>query len=313
MDRFGELKVFVRVVEDGSFSAAGRSLSLTPSTVSKLIGRMEDRLGVMLFRRSARTASLTPEGTTFHEAALRALEALEATETALFAGRVAPDTLRVRSMPSFAVSQLAPVIPAFLDLHPELRLEVLLTMEPGNLLEHGIDVAIHVGPLEDSSLVAHRFASTRWLMCAAPSYLAARGVPGSPADLAHHDCLSFLPDIPARAWAVRGPGAKVLPLRMRGHIMSNHGEMLLELARRGAGIVQLCEFQVAGDLRAGTLVEVLPEHNTGDRDPISAVYRSRRHLSPRIRVFLDFLTATFSRSADWRPRDEEVRPHAVAV
>ena len=144
MDRYGELKVFVRVVEDGNFSAASRSLSLTPSAVSKLIARLEDRVGAMLFRRSGREVSLTAEGRSFHEAALRAIEALEETETAVVASRI-QDTLRVRSMPSFATAQLAAVLPAFHRLNPGLRLEVVLTMEPGNLLENGADVAIHVG------------------------------------------------------------------------------------------------------------------------------------------------------------------------
>lgn len=298
MDRYGELKVFVRVVEDGNFSAASRSLSLTPSAVSKLIARLEDRVGAMLFRRSGREVSLTAEGRSFHEAALRAIEALEATETAVVASRI-QDTLRVRSMPSFATAQLAAVLPAFHRLNPGLRLEVVLTMEPGNLLENGADVAIHVGALADSSLVAHRFAGTRWLMCAAPSYLARRGTPQQPDDLARHDCLGFLSNIPARPWAVRGGDGRVRTLRPRGPVMANHGEMLLELARRGAGIVQLTEFQVARDLRAGHLVEVLPAFNTREIDPISAVYRSRRHLSPRIRVFVDFLTTVFAGHEDW--------------
>lgn len=300
MDRYGELQVFARVVDEGNFSAAARSLSLTPSAVSKLVARVEDRVGATLFRRDGRSVALTAEGRAFHAAALRAIEAMEAAETALLADHVASDTLRVRSMPSFAVSQLAAVVPEFCRLHPALKLELLLSMDPGNLLEGGVDVAIFVGPLADSALVAHRFAAMRWIICAAPGYLARRPAPRRPADLVHHECLGFLPDIPARAWTARDRGGAPRRLRLNARITVNQAQILLELARQGAGVVQLAEFQVADDLRAGRLVELFPESQDPTPDPISAVYATKRHLSPRIRVFLDFLDRAFAgREAGW--------------
>ena len=294
MDRHGELLVFIRVVEDGNFSVAGRNLSLTPSAVSKSIARIEDRLGLPLFRRSGRSVALTPEGEVFHRAALNAIAAFEATEASVRRGYVAHDTLRIRSMPGFAVSQLASRIPDFCRLHPALRLEIILTMEPGNLLEGGVDVAIHVGPLEDSSMIAHRFTSTRWIICASPAYLAERGEPTEAADLAKHECLNFLPGIPAKPWTLIADATAAQTARVNSRILSNHGAMLLALARVGAGIVQLTELQIEQDLRSGTLVELFKDRRTHDTDPIYAVYRSKRHLSPRIRVFLDFLDTSFS-------------------
>lgn len=300
MDRHGELLVFNRVVEDGNFSVAGRNMSLTPSAVSKSIARIENRLGVVLFRRSGRSVALTPEGEAFHEAAVNAIEAFEAIDASVRPGHAARDILRIRSMPGFAVSQLAPRIPAFCKMHPALRLEIVLTMEPGNLLEGGVDVAIHVGALEDSSMVAHRFASTRWVICASPAYLAEHGEPLNMADLARHECLNFLPGIPTKPWTLTTDGASAQAGQLSSRILSNHGAMLLALARVGAGIVQLTNLQIEQDLRSGALIELFKGRRTHDVDPIYAVYRSKRHLSPRIRVFLDFLDVSFSRKgSEW--------------
>lgn len=294
MDRFGEMLVFVRAVEDGGFSAAGRSLTMTPSAISKLIGRLEHRLGVTLFHRSSRVPTLTEEGKTFYASALRAVEAVEEAETSVFGGKAARGTLRIRSMPSFATHQLAPLVPAFRRLHPALRLDFVLSMDAGNLLDGGVDVAIHVGELADSSLVANRFASTRWIICAAPAYLAARGTPKHPADLAAHECLNFPSNVPWSIWGVRAADETTQRLRPSSSISANTGQMLFAMARAGAGIVRLAEFHIADDLRTGRLIELLREHHTGSEDPIYALYSTRRYLSQRIRVFINFLENNFS-------------------
>lgn len=303
MDRYGELVVFTRAVADGGFSAAARSLSLTPSAVSKLVSRLEDRLAVRLFSRSSRQVVLTPEGEAFYAAALRAIDAVEEADLAVAPGNLLGETLRIRSMPTFGASQLAPLIPAFRRQHPSLRIEVHLRMEPGNLLEGGMDAAIHVGHLTDSSLVAKRFASTRWVICASPGYLAAHGTPRTPADLARHECLNFVPSMPASVWTVGGTGQASRQLKIASNVVSNQGQMLLELARADLGIVRLAEFHVMEDLVQGRLIELFPDHQSLEEDPIYAVYHGRRHLSPRLRVFLDFLDASFAGSPPrWRRR-----------
>lgn len=299
MNRFSEMLVFVRAVEDGGFSAAARNLALTPSAVSKLVARIEDRLGVLLFRRAHRKTILTPEGETFYKAALAAIEAVEAADLSVFSGRAAHDTLRVRSMPIFATAALAPHIPAFCRLHPTLRVEIQLRIDPGRLLEDGMDVAIHVGSLQDSSLVARRFASTRWIVCASPGYIAAHGEPAHPSELAKHTCLNFLPSMEASTWTVRGDARPSRPLRIESRVLSNQASMLIELARADLGIVRLAELQVSDDLAAGRLVELFPAHQSHEEDPIWAVYQSRRHLSPRVRAFLDFLDVAFSDPLPW--------------
>lgn len=294
MDRYGEMLVFIRAVEDGSFSAAGRNLSLTPSTVSKLVARIERRLGVMLFQRSRRSPVLTVDGEAYYAAALRAVEAVQEAETVLQRGNSLDDVLRVRSMPTFAVSQLAQHIPTFRARYPKLRLDIQLSLEHRNLLEGGIDVAIHVGGLPDSSLVAHRFTSTRWIICAAPDYLRRHGTPQTPDMLAEHACLNFAPSLTASQWFVKGPGNKPRRLKVHGDVLTNQGQMLLEIARAGGGIVRLAEFHVIDDLRAGHLVALFPEHQALEQDPIYAVYEGRRHLSHRVRAFIAFLDETFS-------------------
>jgi DNA-binding transcriptional LysR family regulator len=155
-------------MEDGSFSAAARNLDLTPSAVSKVIARIESRLGMPLFRRGHREIALTPEGETYCQAARAAVDAVDAADAAVFSGTVTQETLRVRSMPIFAQKALVPVLPRFRASHPKLRLEIHLRIDPGNLLDDGMDVAVHVGHLEDSRQVAMRFSRTRWIICAAP-------------------------------------------------------------------------------------------------------------------------------------------------
>jgi DNA-binding transcriptional LysR family regulator len=294
MDRYGELVAFTRAVTEGGFSAAAFSLSLTPSAVSKLVSRLEDRLGVRLFSRSSRQVALTAEGETFYAAALRAIEAVEEADLAVAPGNLLGETLRIRSAPTFATAQLAPLVPAFRRPQPSLRIEVHLRMEPGNLLEGGMDVAIHVGHLADTSLVARRFASTRWVICASRGYLAAHGTPRTPADLTRHECLNFVPSLPSPVWTVRGAGRAARQLKVSSNIVSNQGQMLLELARADVGVVRLAEFHVVEDLVQGRLVELFPDHQSLDEDPMYAIYHGRRHLSPRLRVFLDFLDVSFA-------------------
>ncbi len=295
MNRYAEMLVLIRAVKDGSFSAAARNLGCTPSAVSKAVARIEDRLGVLLFSRTHRAISLTREGEAFYAAALEAIAAVESADAAVTGGVIPEDILRVRAMPIFAQTALAPHVPEFCRRHPRLKLEIHLRIDPGHLLDDGMDVAIQVGQLKDSSLVARRFASTRWIICASPAYLAAQGAPASPDDLAAHSCLNFIPSIAASTWLV-GDAA---PVKVASRVTANQASMLMELARTGLGIVRLTELQVADDLAAGRLVELFPEHQCLEEDPIFAVYESRRHLSARVRTFLDFLDETFS-EPPWR-------------
>jgi DNA-binding transcriptional LysR family regulator len=300
MNRYVEMQVFVRAAEDGSFSAAARNLGLTPSAVSKLIARMEDRLGVLLFRRAHRTVQLTQEGESFYHAAQAAIEAVETADAAVFSGSAAQQILRVRSMPIIGQMILATKIAEFSRRHPNLGIELQLRIDPGHLLDDGMDVAINVGHLKDSSLIAMPFSSTRWIICAAPAYIAAHGAPAHPDELAHHTCLNFISSITASTWAVRSDDDAARPLPIKSRILSNQASVLIEFARAGLGIARLIEVQVADDLAQGRLVELFPEHQCHDEDPILAVYQSRRHLSSRVRAFVDFLRTSFPDPPPWQ-------------
>lgn len=300
MNRYVEMQVFVRAAEDGNFSAAARNLSLTPSAVSKLIARMEDRLGVLLFRRSHRTIQLTQEGESFYHAAQAAIEAVETADAAVFSGSAAQQTLRIRSMPIFGQLVLATKVAEFCRLHPNLAVEIQLRIDPTHLLDDGMDVAIHVGHLKDSSLIAMPFSSTRWIICAAPAYLAEHGSPSHPDDLVHHTCLNFVTSIAASKWTVRSDTDLAKPIAVKSRILSNQASVLIEFARAGLGIARLIEVQVADDLATGRLIELFPEHQCREEDPILAVYQSRRHLSSRIRAFVDFLRTSFPDPPPWQ-------------
>ena len=300
MNRYTEMQVFVRAAEDGSFSAAARNLAITPSAVSKLISRMEERLGVLLFQRAHRNIVMTPEGELFYQAALAAIEAVEAADATIFSGRVGRETLKIRSMPIFGQTVLARKLPDFCRQHPHLQVELQLRIDPGPLLDEGTDVTIHVGHLNDSSLVATRFASTRWIICASPSYIAEFGAPSHPDDLVRHACLNFFSSIAASTWTVRGEDGLSTPLSVKSRVRSNQASVIIELARSGLGIARLIEVQIADDLAQGTLVELFPEHQCPEEHPIYAVYQSRRLLSNRVRVFLDFLKTALPDPPPWR-------------
>ncbi|ONG53781.1 hypothetical protein BKE38_11485 [Pseudoroseomonas deserti] len=295
MDRLAEMRVFVRAVEDGGFSAAGRALSLTPSAVSKLVARLENRLGVVLFNRSLRSLALTPEGEAFYPAALQALAAVEEAEARAQGGRLTGEVLRIRSVPTFAIHLLAPLVPEFRRQHPGLRLEFVLGNEPGNLLEGGVDLAISIGELPDSSLVARRVTTMRWIICASPRYLAEHGTPKTPAELAEHECLNFNKRMPWSTWSFRGADHSVSRIPARGGVTANQGQMLMALAVAGVGIARLADFQIREALSEGKLVRLFPEQEPRMEEAIYAVHQGRRHPSPRLRFFLDFLEEEFSR------------------
>ena len=285
-----DIAVFLQVVDDGDFSAAARSLSQTPSAISKAIGRLEDHLGRRLLQRSSRSMRLTSEGERFGEAARHVLEAMQEAEAV---GKAPPSgTLRIRCIPTFARYQLAPVMPRFQQQHASLQIEFILSNERAASLDDGADIAIASGDLPSSSLIARRIATSRWLTCASPGYLAAHGTPQSPAQLRDHACLNFSMPTQWNRWA----GADS---RIQAKMLANQGDMLLALARADAGIVRLAEFHISEDLRAGRLVALFPGLPPDKEESIYVLYQDRRNLSPRIAVFLAFLNQTFA-NPPWR-------------
>jgi DNA-binding transcriptional LysR family regulator len=292
-DRIRELDIFLRVTEESSFSAAARALDCNPSTISKLIQRLEDRLGVRLFHRTSRALALTPEGERFLEGAQKVIDALEDAENVIGQSKIeASGVLRINSALTFAQSRLVPLMPEFLARNPQLRIEFVLTASPLDLFEHQIDVSLQVGHVPDSSLVAKRLATTRWVICAAPSYLKKRGIPQTLDDLSQHNCLNFLPGSYLSQWTVR-KGAATVNLDVKGNIGANSGEILRSLVSTGLGIARLSEFNVGAEIAAGRLVRLLPDFEMDLGEPVFAIYASKRNISHRLKVFLDFLDEKF--------------------
>ena len=293
VNRSGELEVFVRVTEQGGFSAAARALRMTPSAVSKLIGRLEARLGVRLVNRSTRSLQLTAEGAAFYERAVQILGDLDTAEREAAAGASPRGSLRVNANVAFGRRHLAPLIPDFLARHPEVSIDLVLTDTVVDLMEQRADVAIRVGPLRESRLVARKLGESRVVVVASPAYLARHGTPRSPADLVGHNLLGFSFARLVEGWPFRGPDGGIVSVTPAGNALAGDGETMLALVLAGLGLARLSLFQTQEDIATGRLVPVLEDFNPGDREPIHAIFVGQGgHLPARVRAFLDYLAAT---------------------
>lgn len=294
MERSGEMEVFVRVVLKGGFSAAARSLGLTPSAVSKLIGRLEARLGTRLLVRTTRALTLTDEGAGYFEAAQRILRDIEQADEAASGGAVRGSLAINASLP-FGRLFVAPAIPSFRSRYPQLSVSLSFTDDVVDLMAQQADVAIRVGTLPDSALIARKLAEGRRVVCAAPSYLARRGTPQTPSALQHHDCLGFNFRRAGAAWPMT-EGGEVFEQPVSGPVLVNNGETLRQMALAGAGIARLGRFHVADDIARGTLVPLLEPFNPGDLEPIHAIHLGGGPTPARVRAFIDHLAARVAAS-----------------
>ncbi|MDC8748311.1 LysR family transcriptional regulator [Xanthomonas campestris] len=288
MDNYSQLLAFIWSVECGSFSAAARIHKMTPSAVSKLITRLENRLQVRLFQRGSRVLTLTEEGAAYLHSAKAVVDAMQEADSLAEAlpSRVS-GTLRLHTMTSFAKHQILPWLPEFLDLYPALDVDIQVGAQFVDHFEQGLDIAIHSGVLQSSSRIAKRIGQTQWLICASPRYLAAHGSPSVPADLATHRCFNFSFISPWNKWSFLQDGEGVsVPIAARASF--TQGDLLRDMALSDAGIVKLADFHVGLDIKAGTLVRLLETFNPNVVEPIYLLYADRKHLSPRIRVFVDF-------------------------
>ncbi len=291
-NRFAEMEVFTRVVEQGGFSAAARASNLTPSAVSKLVARLERRLGVRLLVRTTRKLQLTPEGAAFYERCARILDEIATAEQEAAAGAAPRGRLRVNASVHFAMAHLLPLVPAFLAVHPQMSIEVTVTDRVVDLLEERADVAIRVGPMRDSRLVARKIAKGGAMVVASPAYLERAGTPRTPEDLARHNMLGFTFTRIVEGWPFLDGKGGIVSVPPRGNAQVSDGEAMHTLALAGLGLARLAEFQVRADVAAGRLVPVLEHLNPGDAIDVHAVYvGGSGPLSARIRAFVDFLAA----------------------
>lgn len=299
MDRLSEIEAFVKVVEAHSFSEAARRLRLSKSVVSRQIAALESQLGVRLFHRTTRSMALTEAGRSYYERAARILTDLEDANLSVSQLQSAPrGRLRINAPMSFGFQHLAPALADFLFRYPEVEVDMTLTDRFVDLVDEGFDIAVRIGSLTDSSLVARRLAPIRRVICASPAYLRARGVPDTPDDLKAHDCLCNSNVSLVREWRFIRPDAQPWPVEVRGRLSANNGDTLKAAALKGLGLVNLPSFIVGSDLQAGTLVTVLDQY-VAQNLSLNAVYPHSRHLSPKVRAFVDFLAERFGPRPYW--------------
>jgi LysR family transcriptional regulator for bpeEF and oprC len=288
------LAIFVKVAEHRSFAQAARSLGITQSGVSNAISRLEDRLGVRLLARTTRRVNLTEDGAALLDRCQRILADLEEAETVLSRARATPTgRLRIDMPVSFGRLQIMPLLGAFRAQYPDISLALSFTDRYVDLVEEGIDIAIRMGALQDSSLIARRMTQTRFRVYGAPAYFAAHGRPRTPEDLAHHNCLAFTSRETRliREWRFRRDGTD-LTLTPRGDLSFTDGAAICAAACAGYGLVQMHDYYSDAPLAAGLLEPVLTRFEPA-ADPIWLVYPSTRHLAPKVRIFVDFVTAQF--------------------
>ncbi len=303
MDNLAAMQVFVSVVETGGLSSAGRALGLAPSSVSRRIGELEDVLGVGLLQRTTRKMSLTEAGEIYYERSRDIMRAVEEATLAVTEKRASPSgILRLTVPASVARLHVAPAVAAFQAQYPAVRVVMSVTDRMADIVGEGLDVAIRVGQLEDSSLVARKVGESRRLVCAAPSYLKQASRPRRPEELADHACLTFRAHPGSNPWRFRD-GKEATEVSVTGPFFADDGETLVAAACAGLGLILVPEWLVGIEIGRGRLVEVLAGHSP---DPattaLHAVTAPGPYTAPKVRQFVDFLAERFSRDYAWRER-----------
>ncbi|WP_372424991.1 LysR family transcriptional regulator [Salinarimonas chemoclinalis] len=295
MDRLGDLDVFARIVAARSMSAAGRELGLSPAVVSKRMRRLEERLGVRLLQRTTRSLALTEAGRGFHERVVAILASVEEAEAWAMSGAAEPrGLLRVSAPTSFGRMHVAPHLVRFLDAHPQVTLDLALSDAFVDVVAEGLDLAIRIADLSDSSLVAKKLAPSHRVLVATPGYLATHGTPADLDALARHTLLVHgTPE-----WRLDGPDGP-RTVRITSPLRTNSSEVVREAVLSGAGIALRSTWDVGPELKSGALVRVLPAWRSSARVAIHAVYPSRRHLEQKTRAFIDFLERLYGPTPYW--------------
>jgi DNA-binding transcriptional LysR family regulator len=294
MDRFQEMRVFAAVVDAGSFVAASEALNMSKAAVSRIVSELELRLGVRVLHRTTRRISLTTEGEIFLVRCRELLAGVDEAEAEITArSGQAVGLLKVSAPFSFGVLRLAPLWGKFLDAHPGLQLEITLSDRFVDLVDEGIDVAVRIARMQSSSIVSRQLSSTRMILCASPRYLKKRGKPSHPSDLAGHTVLAYSLLAAGNMWEFQGPEGPV-SVNVKPRIHTNSGDTCRAAALAHQGIILQPSFLVGDDLAAGTLVELMPEYRSHELG-IHAIYPSRKHLPPKVRLLIDYLAHALAR------------------
>lgn len=298
MSTIAEMSALLRIVDLGSFARAAEDLAVTPSALSKLISRLEDRLGVSLLTRTTRRLALTGEGELYLARARQIVALVESAEAEVTASRGRPKGhLRIDSGTAVSGRICERIIPEFLATHPEITIELTVADRIIDPIAENVDVALRTGPLSDSTLVARKLADLRRVVCAAPSYLERHGRPQVPADLLAHNCLILSRHANFHAWPFASAEG-INRLQVSGNFSSDNVGLLLQLALRGEGIIRLADFVVGQFIRDGRLIELLADVHMSEALPLWALSPAGRHRLPRVRAFIDFVAQRLTGDAD---------------
>ena len=309
MDTLAAMRVFASVVETGGLSAAGRALGLAPSSVSRRVGELEDLLGVRLLQRTTRKLSLTEAGETYFERAREILRSVEEANLAVTERRARPSgVLRVTAPSTIARRHIAPAVAAFQFHNPAVQVVLSVTDRVADLVGEGLDVAVRVGALEDSSLMARKVGEARRRVSASPAYLERAGAPAHPAEIAEHACVIFRSHPGANLWRFRRDEETIeetteetIEVRASGRFFADDGDALVAAARAGLGLTLLPDWLVGPEISSGRLVEVLQDYAADPAlTPLYAVYAPGPYTAPKVRAFVDFLAGRFAEDYCWQ-------------
>lgn len=300
MDRLRAFEVFATVVAKASFTKAADALETSPANVTRYVNELEAHLATRLLNRSSRKLSLTESGAALYERCKSILDDVSEAEAIASSAALQPrGTLRINAGVTFGIRHLAHLWPGFMTRYPEIELDIDLIDRVVDMVEEGYDLAIRVTATPSPpNLVARKLATSRNVLCAAPSYLAQHRAPQTPADLAQHRCLGFSYAATGDDWHFTDPAGKPVRIKVNCAFHTNSGDTLREVALAGQGIIRPAAFLVGEDLRAGRLVQLLPDYPLADTD-LLAVYPSRRHLSAKVRVMIDYLAEAFKATPPW--------------
>ncbi len=299
LDSLNDIAVFVRVVDSGSFTAAAERLGISKSVVSKYVTRLEDRLGARLLNRTTRRLSLTEAGRVFYERSRQGLADIEDAQAEVSRLQGEPrGTLRLNAPMSFGILHIAPALPEFLNLHPDVTVDMNLDDRIVDMIEEGFDVSVRISELPDSSLVARRLGPCHHAIVAAPAYLERCGTPRTPEELRNHNIITYRYQESALEWHFLTPGNKPISVAVSGSLMMNNSLAVREALLEGVGITRTPTFVVGKDIQEGRLIPVLREYQILEVT-IFLVYPQRRHLSPKVRAFVDFMAKRITKTPYW--------------
>lgn len=298
MDRLDEIAAFAAVADARSFTQAARRLAVSGAQVSKLVARLEDRLGARLLNRTTRDVSLTDTGRAYLERARDLLAEFDALESSVREQDGPRGLLRISAPVVFGAKELDPALLDFAQAYPEVALEVAYSDRFVNLVDEGFDVGVRIGRLTDSSLIARKLSPVSLVACASPAYLQQHGTPQSPADLAEHEAIIDLNAQDPFVWTF-GDGAECREVRVHGRLRFTGGEACLAAAERDLGVARTPDFIAADRLRSGKVVPLLCGYEP-EVSNVHAVYPAGKHLAPKVRAFVDFLVERFSGEPAWR-------------